>query len=257
LIYRLEQDETIGAVGGVYCCKSEPADPLVYRGNGRGAYWDWKVGEFFEVTGLGLDCNLLRVQMLEELAGKGGELFKTVDEDEFLDGRQNAEAWTEDLYFYRRVSEETKYKIYCDASVICEHHDVYGGKVYRLPADSLPMRQKATFKDKKLLMIGRPVELLDGERDSFAVVRFGYEDFVDYRGQIGNLPFAEREFDWTIATIEHVTPKRTFDEFARVTRGKLSVRVNEYLNSEKVRRFMSEFGQVEDREGWLEVQMGK
>src|ERR1044071_3472269 len=49
LIYRLEHNPEIGVVGGVYCSKSEPAFPLVFRGNGNGSYWDWRIGEFFEV----------------------------------------------------------------------------------------------------------------------------------------------------------------------------------------------------------------
>lgn len=91
------------------------------------------------------------------------------------------------------------------------------------------MRQKAVTKDKKLLMVGPPVELADGERDQFDVVRFGEEDFVDYRGHPSSFPFAEREFDWTIVTLSQVPQCSWFEEWKRITKTKLSVRVGPML----------------------------
>ena len=74
LIYRLDQDATIDVVGGVSCSKCDPSNPLVFRGNGHGCYWDWKVGEFFEVTGMGLDCTLIRVSALKSSKNPGSKL---------------------------------------------------------------------------------------------------------------------------------------------------------------------------------------
>src|SRR5258708_5219894 len=48
LIYRMENNSRVDVVGGVYCAKAEPAAPLVFKENGQGSYWDWKIGEFFE-----------------------------------------------------------------------------------------------------------------------------------------------------------------------------------------------------------------
>ncbi len=66
-IFRMEQSEEIGVIGGVYCSKCDPAAPLVFKEHGRGSYWDWKVGEFFPVIGLGMDCTIIRVDVLVEL----------------------------------------------------------------------------------------------------------------------------------------------------------------------------------------------
>ena len=118
LIYRMEQYPKLGVVGGIYCTKTDTPDPLVFRGNGRGPYWDWKVGEYFEVSGLGMDCTLIRVEILEKLAKPW---FKTVDSTDFLDGRNYAEMWTEDLYFCKQILENTDYKIYADSTVMCKH----------------------------------------------------------------------------------------------------------------------------------------
>ena len=51
LIFHLEHHPKYAIAGGIYCHKSPPQEPLVYRGNGQGPYWDWKVGEVFDVDG--------------------------------------------------------------------------------------------------------------------------------------------------------------------------------------------------------------
>src|ERR1041384_7317 len=44
LIYRMENHPEIDVIGGVYVAKADPAAPLVFKGNGAGSYWAWKVG---------------------------------------------------------------------------------------------------------------------------------------------------------------------------------------------------------------------
>lgn len=236
LIFRMEQDPTVGVVGGVYCCKSDPPYPLVFRGNGKGSYWDWKIGEYFEVTGLGMDCTLIRVDLLRSMGES--DWFLTISTDEFLDARNNAEEWTEDLYFLKRVAEGTKYKIMCDGSVICSHHDVYGNKVYNLPPDSLPMRQKLVAKDKRALMIGPPLELTDGE--SFDVTTFGDEG-SDYRGHRSTLPFATEEFDWTIVTDIRDISRDSIIEWLRCTRTKLTMTFYEFISIPQVVEHLKQY----------------
>lgn len=221
LIYRLDQDPTIDVVGGVYCSKCDPSNPLVFRGNGHGCYWDWKVGEFFEVTGMGLDCTLIRVDVLRSI---GKPWFKTVDKDNYLDGKAQAEQWTEDLYFFDKMGTAGK-RSFVDASVICEHWDVYSNKKYGLPIGSLPNRVMGVTKDKKLLLLGDKYRDSIGigptEINQFEVVRAGLDEGNDYRVQQGNLPFAENEFDWVIIT----DPGMNLDimEWLRVCKTKLSI----------------------------------
>jgi hypothetical protein len=66
-LFRMENTPNCAAVGGVYFSKSLPPAPLIFRGNGSGSYWDWKVGEYFEVTGMGMDCILLDVEWLKKV----------------------------------------------------------------------------------------------------------------------------------------------------------------------------------------------
>lgn len=228
LIYRMENAPGVDVVGGVYCAKADPPAPLVFNGNGAGSYWDWKIGEFFKCTGLGMDCTLIRTEIFSKLEEPW---FKTVDVDKHIDGENGMEAWTEDLYFLKKVGDVGG-GIYCDASIICDHWDVYGNKIYRLPSDSLPMRLKGVDKNlKKCLMLGPALAI----SDEFSVTR-GSEnqcDFTaDYRLQYGNLPFDADEFDFVCVTEPILQVESHFGEWARVCKpgGKVSFFMDTRLN---------------------------
>lgn len=236
LIFRLEQDASIAAVGGVYCAKATPTFPLVFRGNGQGSYWDWKIGEFFECSGLGMDCTLIRVSALK---GLSKPWFKTVDTDEYMDGKNQAEVWTEDLFFFNKLSIEMPLaKVYCDGGVICTHEDIYGEKKYSLPPTSLPMRQKGVLKDKKCLIIGPPLELAD---DSFDVTTYGDYDGADYRGQVAQMPFDDEQFDFAIVQGMGFNFPTYIHEILRVVKsgGKISLLPIEYLDYLQVEHWIT------------------
>jgi hypothetical protein len=228
LLFRMENTPEIDVVGGVYCSKSDPPAPLVFKGDGAGSYWDWKVGEFFECTGMGMDCTLIRTSVFEKLTQPW---FKTVDKDQFETGINAAEAWTEDLFFFRKLRDELpESKIFCDASVICKHHDVYGNKVYTLPANSYPLRQKIVH-GKKCLMIGGPKVELNIDLDYDIVFCSTSDQECDYRILSNSLPFDDDQFDWVIVT----DPVNRYDltmiqELLRVSKGKISLLMHEMIN---------------------------
>jgi predicted SAM-dependent methyltransferase len=67
LIYHLEHWPKAAIAAGIYCHKSPPSMPMVFRGNGIGPYWDWKVGEVFDCSGVGMGCAMIRVEALKDL----------------------------------------------------------------------------------------------------------------------------------------------------------------------------------------------
>lgn len=229
LIYRMEQQPEIGVIGGVYCSKCDPPAPLVFRGNGSGSYWDWKIGELFECTGLGMDCTLIRVSILERISRPW---FKTVDQDSYLDGVNSAESWTEDLFFCNKVLAESNSKIYCDSSIICDHWDISANKKYSLPNGSLPKRQLGV-NGKKLLIVGPAIPLADSVLEEYAPVRLGSDEAADYRGHYSNLPFGTDQFDWVIIQDIKNDPSQHFSEWNRVLKsagGKMSLHFNPLIN---------------------------
>lgn len=232
LIYRLEHNPEVDVVGGIYSTKADPSEPLVFQGNGNGPYWEWKIGEFFECTGLGMDCTLIRTSVFAKLGPK--PWFKTVDIDRHVDGLASVEQWTEDLFFCEKVTSAGR-KIYADAAIICEHWDVFNNKPYRIPANSFPMRQKGIIKDKTALIIGEPIKLSDESFDvTYASLR--NDPSSDYRVDIKNLPFDTEQFDFVVCTNPFLDVESILEELIRVSKkdGKVAVLIHHLLDREKI-----------------------
>src|SRR5262245_43056553 len=67
LMFVMESWGDIGIIGGIYCLKVERPEPMVFRGNGQGPYWNWKVGEVFECTGISMGCTLVRAEVFKDI----------------------------------------------------------------------------------------------------------------------------------------------------------------------------------------------
>lgn len=239
-IYYMENNDGIDVIGGVYCSKSMPPSPLVFRGNGAGSYWDWKVGELFWVTGLGMGCTMIRMSVFDKIDKEMGDnaqpYFLTVKADGHIDSIARNEAWTEDLYFCEKVLKSYGWRdsamaledklpddkpIWCDGATLCDHIDPTTGTIYRLPPNSKPTVRRMAAGDKKILDLGcgeHTVEMKDG-----TPVRFDMRDDVgaDYRGDVRVLPFKTESFDvvYSSHTLEHFEQKQiggVLDEWLRV-----------------------------------------
>lgn len=194
LIYKAEHHPEAAAIGGIYCLKRDPAEPLVFRGNGNGPFWDWKAGEFFEVTGIGTGCILIRVEVFKDL--KKPWFNTAFNYSKLLDATGGVESWTEDLWWCQRVVDTNKWKIYADASIICGHYDMTTGRCYRLPEDSKPVQHLSVPRGKKkILDLGsgkHPYDTKEG-----VIVRADSDEKCkpDYRCDLRKLPFATGEYD--------------------------------------------------------------
>jgi hypothetical protein len=148
-----------------------------------------------------------------------------VDKDQFLDGINQAEQWTEDLFFFNKL-EEIGGRVFCDASVICEHVDIYNNKIYRLPKNSLPMRQKLVTHEKKVLILGPDISL----NEPCDITRVNDDDQADYRCTFDNLPFDKEQFDWVIVTEPQTHWTLAWNECKRVSKDRVSINLDESLN---------------------------
>lgn len=133
LLHQLGQHPEAAACGGIYCERREPTTPIVYKEFGTGPHWDWKVGEVFEVQGIGTGCLMLRT---EALKGIPKPWFRSIDVA-VATGEISAIQTSDDMYFCKKALK-AGYKLLAHGGVLCDHYDVDSGKAFRLPKDSRP-----------------------------------------------------------------------------------------------------------------------
>lgn len=127
---------------GVYCSKSDLPEPLIYKGNGVGPFWDWTIGDLLteEITGVHMGLTLIRSSLLKRMAAADvGPLFLTVDERIIDEKGLHTKRGTEDLYFCDRAVNEFGARILVDTSVLAGHIDNGSGRIYGLPRDTKPV----------------------------------------------------------------------------------------------------------------------
>jgi cellulose synthase/poly-beta-1,6-N-acetylglucosamine synthase-like glycosyltransferase len=151
LTYQLDQDPDVAAIGAIYVSRVEPPTPMVFKGFGEGVYWDWAVGDVFEVDAIGTGCCMIRVSALEDLPKPW---FKTVDvvvqgnlKDRGIEGI-GAIQNTDDIYFCKKLRAAGK-KVLAHGGILCDHWDTDSGTVHRLALDSRPYKLKAEKVDVK------------------------------------------------------------------------------------------------------------
>lgn len=112
----------VPVVSGLYFTKSEPAEPLVYRGSGNSYFKDWKMGDKVWADGVPFGCRLESAALIKE-AWKtseeymvGGEKTRRVFEQpnriDFNEEKGGFEAvgGTTDLAWCKRIMKEGLFK---------------------------------------------------------------------------------------------------------------------------------------------------
>lgn len=145
------RDRTVPVISGVYFSRSEPSEPLVFRGRGNSVYWDWKFGDLVWCDGvptgfLLIHCSILKAMWDEspEYISKGQTVRRVFDVPEEV--RMNPEltmietlTGTSDLRWCTRVMKEgffekagwpkyqkMKYPFLVDTNILCMHIDKDG-----------------------------------------------------------------------------------------------------------------------------------
>lgn len=138
LVYQLDQRPEAIAIGGIYCSKADPTQPMVFKDFGTGSDWDWTVGQVFECAAVGTGCFLLRTELLKKIPEPW---FRTVDV-----AVESDDAYmlynTDDIYFCKKA-QAAGLKILAHGGVLCHHWDMDTGRVYKLPEDSRPYLNKS------------------------------------------------------------------------------------------------------------------
>ncbi len=153
---RYMQDGSIPVVSGLYFLKSQPPEPLVYRGRGNGAFYNWKMGDKVWVDGVPTGCLLINVKLLKlmwdespEYTNGNGQIVRKVFEtpsqawSDPETGLCQGRAGTSDLYWcdrlmrekvlqrvgYKRIGNK-KYPFLIDTNIFCKHIDLSSGQQY-------------------------------------------------------------------------------------------------------------------------------
>ncbi len=220
LIYHLEHFPKAAIAAGIYCHKSQPCYPMVFRGNGAGSYWKWKVGEVFDCSGVGMGCAMLRVDAFRDIPQPW---FLTIDGGKFLDGIPQGEMWTEDLYCCDKVTK-AGWMVLADGGLIPDHIDSKTGQRYNLPPTSYPLQRVSVAKGKKKIIdlgCGRPEDSYTTDEGEVLRVDIREDVNPDYRCDLRILPFGTGEFDIVFSshTLEHFSRKEVptvLDEWVRI-----------------------------------------
>lgn len=144
LLYRARCFPDHDIFAGVYCCKSSPPEPLLYKGDGAGPFWDWTVGDLLieGITGVHMGLTLIRTSLFDKLdSSDDNPLFKTLNEQSIDDTGLHTRRGTEDLWFCRRAIREAGARILVDTSVLAGHMNNGTGQMFGLPRDSGPVQR--------------------------------------------------------------------------------------------------------------------
>jgi predicted SAM-dependent methyltransferase len=157
LFYHLKTKPNIDIACGIYVVKgSPPYDPLIYRDNGEGAFWDFAVGDILTtkqhgIRAVHMGLTLIRVSLFQRMIDAGvvhGEGDNQDDEPFFCTqdysvdnaGGRATFKGTEDIYFCAKA-RKVDAQILVDTSVLAGHVDENTGMVFGLPGDSSPIER--------------------------------------------------------------------------------------------------------------------
>lgn len=177
LHYEMAQRPDVGVIGGIYCTKAEPPEPLVFKELGGGPFYEWTLGDVFECKGIATGAMMIKTSILKNIPKpwfkdfQDAPIGKKVDYngvvfDEYKD------SGTDDLYFCRKVTE-AGYKILAHGGVLPVHID-QEGKYYTLPLDSYPCKSfdkeiaqaKAEGKRNLIITVEKPIPGGDNDRNA-------------------------------------------------------------------------------------------
>lgn len=136
LVTVLENYPEIKVIGGIYVTKAEVPQPVVFRGEGLGSFWEWKKGEIFEVSSMGAGCMLIRTEIFQNLPKPWFEFIDVPSFEPSIPGIKVSE----DVSFCNKV-RAAGFLVYAHGGILCEHFDCETGKTYSLPLDSYPLRE--------------------------------------------------------------------------------------------------------------------
>ena len=155
-------------VSGLYFTRSDPPEPIVYRGRGNSHYTDWKMGDKFWVDGVPFGCLLMNASLIKEAWKEsaeytvGNQITRRVFDNtpkQTIDARTKEplnESGTTDLIWCTRLMEKGLFKkagwdkyqkmknpFLVDSTIFVGHIE-QNGRVYplKVPDKFIPKKKK-------------------------------------------------------------------------------------------------------------------
>ena len=137
------RDPSAVVCAGIYCSKTQPNEPLVFKRIGDGPYWKWKFGEIFPCEGIATGCMLIRTSVFAAIPEPWFRDIHSIEdvEDPAVFGGEavpNEFRMTDDLYFCRKVVD-AGFTILAHGGVLPVHWD-QTGHGHTLPDDAYPVK---------------------------------------------------------------------------------------------------------------------
>lgn len=143
-------DELVMTCGGIYTTRLNPPEPIVYMGPGKGAHWDWKLGEIFECWATGMGCTMIKLEVFKKMEKPWFKECKTVAElrefpdlfpDSLIDMPQGGRkgGCSTDLFFFTKLAK-MGFKALAHGGVLPIHWDVEKNIGYWLPKGMPPTK---------------------------------------------------------------------------------------------------------------------
>lgn len=159
-------DKKVPIVSGLYFTKSEPPEPILYRGRGTGHFKDFKIGDKVWVDGIPFGCCLIHGDIIKTLWKESPEykvgneitrrVFELPDKQWGEGGELGSVRGTTDLNFCTRLMKDKifekagwgeyqnkKYPFLVDTSITVGHIDPQG-RIY--PLGGIPKQFKREIK---------------------------------------------------------------------------------------------------------------
>lgn len=141
---RMERNPTWGALSGVYTTRQNPPEPLIYVDHGRGAAWDFEMGEGAsptQIMGAGAGCLLVRVDAIRGWLGQNIDEPVWCDAVEFPASNGGRVTWGHDVRVIRNLTE-AGWPCYVEGAVLCGHYDLRTGVVFTVPGDAPGLKKR-------------------------------------------------------------------------------------------------------------------
>lgn len=144
LLYVLENNPSVMVAGGIYVTKTTPPSPVIFQEPGLGPYWQWKVGEVFEVQSMGAGCMLISCDVFKHLTPP---YFPWPDEYP-TEPNGTTNSTSEDVSFCQAV-RAAGFKVVAHGGILCEHYNRETGLFHTLPPDSYPFQPNLIGTDQQ------------------------------------------------------------------------------------------------------------